>query len=132
VGKQTTPHPGAHSEEAGWPWWPHPEDAVLEYLGTWVKTVSLPFQPSKALDSVDSDEDSALVTLSFALCVLGRRTLGTASHNMAVRYPGRWLGFPGLVRGPVVYVLTASICHFLKSWAFKLGCWCFFQTLFPR
>ncbi|RLV98563.1 hypothetical protein DV515_00010660 [Chloebia gouldiae] len=34
---------------------------------------------------LDSDEDSPLVTLSFALCILGRRALGTASHNMAIR-----------------------------------------------
>uniref|UniRef100_A0A3Q4HMA6 Pecanex-like protein n=1 Tax=Neolamprologus brichardi TaxID=32507 RepID=A0A3Q4HMA6_NEOBR len=32
---------------------------------------------------VDSDEDSPLVTLSYALSVLGRRSLGTASHNMS-------------------------------------------------
>lgn len=47
---------------------------------------SLFFQLSKALDPVDSDEDSPLVTLSFALCILGRRALGTAAHNMAMRY----------------------------------------------
>lgn len=46
---------------------------------------SLLFQPSKNLDS---DEDSPLVTLSFALCILGRRALGTAAHNMAIRYLG--------------------------------------------
>lgn len=44
------------------------------------------FQLSKTLEHVDSDEDSALVTLSFALCILGRRALGTAAHNMAMRY----------------------------------------------
>uniref|UniRef100_A0A3Q4AZ95 Pecanex-like protein n=1 Tax=Mola mola TaxID=94237 RepID=A0A3Q4AZ95_MOLML len=32
---------------------------------------------------VDSDEDSPLVTLCYALSVLGRRSLGTASHNMS-------------------------------------------------
>lgn len=46
-------------------------------------------QPPKALDS---DEDSALVTLSFALCILGRRALGTAAHNTALRYLGGRLG----------------------------------------
>lgn len=35
---------------------------------------------------VDSDEDSPLVTLCYALSVLGRRSLGTASHNMSNRY----------------------------------------------
>lgn len=44
------------------------------------------FQLSKTLEHVDSDEDSALVTLAFALCILGRRALGTAAHNMAMRY----------------------------------------------
>ncbi|OWK08053.1 hypothetical protein Celaphus_00008136 [Cervus elaphus hippelaphus] len=39
-------------------------------------------EPSKPLES---DEDSPLVTLSFALCILGRRALGTAAHNMALR-----------------------------------------------
>lgn len=38
---------------------------------------------------MDSDEDSPLVTLSFALCILGRRALGTAAHNMAMRYLGK-------------------------------------------
>ena len=49
---------------------------------------SLLFQPLKPLES---DEDSPLVTLSFALCILGRRALGTAAHNMALRYLGRQL-----------------------------------------
>nr|XP_012593695.1 pecanex-like protein 2 isoform X4 [Microcebus murinus] len=40
-------------------------------------------EPAKTV--VDSDEDSPLVTLSFALCVLGRRALGTAAHSMAIR-----------------------------------------------
>uniref|UniRef100_A0A8C0ZTE4 Pecanex-like protein n=1 Tax=Castor canadensis TaxID=51338 RepID=A0A8C0ZTE4_CASCN len=56
-------------------------------------------EPSKALDSVDSDEDSALVTLSFALCVLGRRTLGTASHNMAVSLDSFLYGLHTLFKG---------------------------------
>lgn len=38
-----------------------------------------------SVQPVDSDEDSALVTLSYALSVLGRRSLGTASHNMSNR-----------------------------------------------
>lgn len=60
-------------------------DPVTVHDGTWgkVEWTSLLFQPSKNLDS---DEDSPLVTLSFALCILGRRALGTAAHNMALRY----------------------------------------------
>lgn len=54
-----------------------------------VKLTSLLFQSSKNLDS---DEDSPLVTLSFALCILGRRALGTAAHNMALRYWGGTVG----------------------------------------
>lgn len=34
----------------------------------------------------DVGKDSSLVTLCFALSLLGRRTLGTASHNTAARY----------------------------------------------
>lgn len=65
---------------------------------------SLFFQLSKTLDHVDSDEDSALVTLSFALCILGRRALGTAAHNMAMRYSWDRLGCLGLMQVPGAYV----------------------------
>lgn len=68
----------------------HPDTLPLWFcvLAYWnpcerVEWTSLLFQPSKNLDS---DEDSPLVTLSFALCILGRRALGTAAHNMALRY----------------------------------------------
>ncbi|MBZ3881663.1 Pecanex-like protein 2 [Sciurus carolinensis] len=53
-------------------------------------------QPSKALDS---DEDSPLVTLSFALCVLGRRALGTAAHNMALSLDAFLHGLHALFKG---------------------------------
>ncbi|ETE65321.1 Pecanex-like protein 2, partial [Ophiophagus hannah] len=43
------------------------------------------FCAGKRVEPVECDEDSPLVTLSFALCILGRRALGTASHNMAIR-----------------------------------------------
>lgn len=47
------------------------------------------FPPTSVLrlcvQPVDSDEDSPLVTLCYALSVLGRRSLGTASHNMSNR-----------------------------------------------
>lgn len=41
--------------------------------------------PCVCVQPVDSDEDSPLVTLCYALSVLGRRSLGTASHNMSNR-----------------------------------------------
>lgn len=51
----------------------------LNYKPVFVIMCDLCFQP------VDSDEDSHLVTLCYALSVLGRRSLGTASHNMSNR-----------------------------------------------
>ncbi|XP_055473540.1 pecanex-like protein 2 [Psammomys obesus] len=54
---------------------------------------------SKALDHVDSDEDSPLVTLSFALCILGRRALGTAAHSMAMSLDSFLYGLHALFKG---------------------------------
>ncbi|XP_063116123.1 pecanex-like protein 2 isoform X3 [Cavia porcellus] len=53
-------------------------------------------EPSK---TVDSDEDSPLVTLSFALCILGRRALGTAAHNMAMSLDSFLYGLHALFKG---------------------------------
>ncbi|XP_067567184.1 pecanex-like protein 2 isoform X3 [Pseudorca crassidens] len=53
-------------------------------------------EPSKHLDS---DEDSPLVTLSFALCILGRRALGTAAHNMALSLDSFLYGLHTLFKG---------------------------------
>ncbi|CAO2609362.1 Pecanex-like protein 2 [Lemmus lemmus] len=53
----------------------------------------------EALDPVDSDEDSPLVTLSFALCILGRRALGTAAHNMAMSLDSFLYGLHALFKG---------------------------------
>uniref|UniRef100_A0A8C2SWK9 Pecanex-like protein n=1 Tax=Coturnix japonica TaxID=93934 RepID=A0A8C2SWK9_COTJA len=44
-------------------------------------------------------EDSPLVTLSFALCILGRRALGTASHNMAISLDSFLYGLHALFKG---------------------------------
>uniref|UniRef100_A0A3Q0REG4 Pecanex-like protein n=1 Tax=Amphilophus citrinellus TaxID=61819 RepID=A0A3Q0REG4_AMPCI len=46
-----------------------------------------------------SDEDSPLVTLSYALSVLGRRSLGTASHNMSNSLESFLYGFNTLFKG---------------------------------
>ncbi|KAM8819372.1 pecanex-like protein 2 [Rhynchonycteris naso] len=53
-------------------------------------------EPSNTLDS---DEDSPLVTLSFALCILGRRALGTAAHNMALSLDSFLYGLHTLFKG---------------------------------
>ncbi|XP_058525341.1 pecanex-like protein 2 [Ochotona princeps] len=53
-------------------------------------------EPAK---TVDSDEDSPLVTLSFALCILGRRALGTAAHNMALSLDSFLYGLHALFKG---------------------------------
>uniref|UniRef100_A0A673W5C7 Pecanex-like protein n=1 Tax=Salmo trutta TaxID=8032 RepID=A0A673W5C7_SALTR len=51
-------------------------------------------------DPVDCDEDSPLVTLCYALSVLGRRSLGTASHNMSNSLDNSFLyGFNTLFKG---------------------------------
>uniref|UniRef100_A0A4W4E8H4 Pecanex-like protein n=1 Tax=Electrophorus electricus TaxID=8005 RepID=A0A4W4E8H4_ELEEL len=47
----------------------------------------------------ECDEDSALVTLCFALSVLGRRALGTASHNMSNSLESFLYGFNTLFKG---------------------------------
>ncbi|XP_056147775.1 pecanex-like protein 1 [Lampris incognitus] len=48
---------------------------------------------------MESDEDSPLVTLSYALSVLGRRSLGTASHNMSNSLESFLYGFNTLFKG---------------------------------
>lgn len=53
-------------------------------------------EPSKALDS---DEDSPLVTLTFALCILGRRALGTAAHSVALSLDSFLYGLHALFKG---------------------------------
>ncbi|XP_037676947.1 pecanex-like protein 2 isoform X1 [Choloepus didactylus] len=53
-------------------------------------------EPSTTLDS---DEDSPLVTLSFALCILARRALGTAAHNMAISLDSFLYGLHALFKG---------------------------------
>uniref|UniRef100_A0A803Y8T7 Pecanex-like protein n=1 Tax=Meleagris gallopavo TaxID=9103 RepID=A0A803Y8T7_MELGA len=53
----------------------------------------------KRAEHLDSDEDSPLVTLSFALCILGRRALGTASHNMAISLDSFLYGLHALFKG---------------------------------
>ncbi|ELW68146.1 Pecanex-like protein 2 [Tupaia chinensis] len=49
--------------------------------------------------AASGDEDSPLVTLSFALCILGRRALGTAAHNMALSLDSFLYGLHTLFKG---------------------------------
>ncbi|XP_077202313.1 pecanex-like protein 2 isoform X2 [Paroedura picta] len=57
------------------------------------------FCAGKRVEPIDCDEDSPLVTLSFALCILGRRALGTASHNMAISLESFLYGLHALFKG---------------------------------
>ncbi|XP_061846073.1 pecanex-like protein 2 [Colius striatus] len=57
------------------------------------------FCARKRVEQLDSDEDSPLVTLSFALCILGRRALGTAAHNMAISLDSFLYGLHALFKG---------------------------------
>ncbi|XP_062852395.1 pecanex-like protein 2 [Trichomycterus rosablanca] len=54
---------------------------------------------SKMDEPVECGEDSPLVTLCFALSVLGRRCLGTASHNMSNSLESFLFGFSTLFKG---------------------------------
>ncbi|KAL4640844.1 pecanex-like protein 2 isoform X2 [Arapaima gigas] len=54
---------------------------------------------SKQDEPVECDEDSTLVTLCFALSVLGRRSLGAASHNMSNSLESFLYGFNALFKG---------------------------------
>ncbi|XP_036309261.1 pecanex-like protein 2 [Pipistrellus kuhlii] len=53
----------------------------------------------EAPQTLDSDEDSPLVTLAFALCILGRRALGTASHSLALSLDSFLHGLHALFKG---------------------------------
>ncbi|XP_077781916.1 pecanex-like protein 2 isoform X3 [Podarcis muralis] len=57
------------------------------------------FCAAKRMEPIECDEDSPLVTLSFALCILGRRALGTASHNMAISLESFLHGLHALFKG---------------------------------
>nr|XP_055026955.1 pecanex-like protein 2 isoform X1 [Misgurnus anguillicaudatus] len=54
---------------------------------------------NKLEEPADSDEDSALVTLCFALSVLGRRSLSTAAHNRSNSLDSFLYGFNSLFKG---------------------------------
>uniref|UniRef100_A0A671L998 Pecanex-like protein n=1 Tax=Sinocyclocheilus anshuiensis TaxID=1608454 RepID=A0A671L998_9TELE len=54
---------------------------------------------NKLKEPVDSDEDSPLVTLCFALSVLGRRSLSTAAHNRSNSLESFLYGFNTLFKG---------------------------------
>nr|XP_014348542.1 PREDICTED: pecanex-like protein 1 [Latimeria chalumnae] len=61
---------------------------------TWIQYCS-----SRREKVLDADKDSALVTLCYGLCVLGRRALGTASHHMSSNLESFLYGLHALFKG---------------------------------
>ncbi|XP_030050846.1 pecanex-like protein 2 [Microcaecilia unicolor] len=57
------------------------------------------FCGGKRRKPVICDENSPFVTLSFALCLLGRRALGTAAHNMSISLDSFLYGLHALFKG---------------------------------
>ncbi|XP_029114134.1 pecanex-like protein 1 isoform X2 [Scleropages formosus] len=54
---------------------------------------------SRRQKPLDCEKDSALVTLCYGLCVLGRRALGTASHHMSSNLESFLYGLHALFKG---------------------------------
>ncbi|XP_069463083.1 pecanex-like protein 2 isoform X2 [Ambystoma mexicanum] len=54
---------------------------------------------SKRREHMNIDEDSGLVTLTFALSILGRRALGTAAHHMSISLDSFLHGLHSLFKG---------------------------------
>ncbi|XP_061098585.1 pecanex-like protein 1 isoform X1 [Conger conger] len=63
------------------------------YLG-WIQYCN-----SRRPKHLESEKDSALVTLCYGLCVLGRRALGTASHHMSSNLESFLYGLHALFKG---------------------------------
>nr|Q98UF7.1 RecName: Full=Pecanex-like protein 1; AltName: Full=Pecanex homolog protein 1 [Takifugu rubripes]AAK13590.1 pecanex [Takifugu rubripes] len=63
------------------------------YLG-WIQYCN-----SRRTKPLDSEKDSALVLLCFGLCVLGRRALGTAAHQMSSNLESFLYGLHALFKG---------------------------------
>ncbi|XP_041121337.1 pecanex-like protein 1 isoform X4 [Polyodon spathula] len=63
------------------------------YLG-WIQ-----YCASRRVKPLNSDKDSAVVTLCYGLCVLGRRALGTASHHMSSNLESFLYGLHALFKG---------------------------------
>ncbi|XP_008821437.1 pecanex-like protein 1 isoform X3 [Nannospalax galili] len=69
------------------------ESFCVIYLN-WIEYCS-----SRRAKPVEVDKDSSLVTLCYGLCVLGRRALGTASHNMSSNLESFLYGLHALFKG---------------------------------
>ncbi|XP_072136460.1 LOW QUALITY PROTEIN: pecanex-like protein 2 [Mobula birostris] len=67
---------------------------------------------SKRTKPVSSDGDSPLVTLCYSLSILGRRALGTATHNMSISLESFLYGFHALFKGD--FRITAK-----QEWVFE-------------
>ncbi|KAM5129858.1 pecanex-like protein 1 isoform 7-T7 [Mantella aurantiaca] len=69
------------------------ESFCASYLN-WIKYCS-----SRREKPFDAEKDSALVTLCYGLCILGRRALGTASHHMSSNLESFLYGLHALFKG---------------------------------
>uniref|UniRef100_UPI00398F0BAF pecanex-like protein 2 n=1 Tax=Pristiophorus japonicus TaxID=55135 RepID=UPI00398F0BAF len=67
---------------------------------------------SKRTKPVSSDGDSPLVTLCYSLSILGRRALGTATHNMSISLESFLYGLHALFKGD--FRITAK-----QEWIFE-------------
>nr|XP_006812532.1 PREDICTED: pecanex-like protein 1-like [Saccoglossus kowalevskii] len=56
-------------------------NAFCNTYGEWIQ-----YCANRRQQDIEAERDSALVTLCFALCILGRRALGTASHHLSARH----------------------------------------------
>lgn len=69
------------------------ESFCVSYLN-WIKYCS-----SRREKPIEAEKDSALVTLCYGLCILGRRALGTASHHMSSNLESFLYGLHALFKG---------------------------------
>ncbi|KAM4662611.1 pecanex-like protein 1 isoform 1-T1 [Discoglossus pictus] len=69
------------------------ESFCASYLN-WIK-----YCASRREKPLDAEKDSALVTLCYGLCILGRRALGTASHHMSSNLESFLYGLHALFKG---------------------------------
>lgn len=69
------------------------ESFCASYLN-WIKYCS-----SRREKPIEAEKDSALVTLCYGLCILGRRALGTASHHMSSNLESFLYGLHALFKG---------------------------------
>jgi hypothetical protein len=97
-------------------WFRMPEDSTL-HCPSWI-LISFLFQP------VSNGKDSVLVSLCFALSLLGRRTLGAASqHNTVSRWESLFILSYCQCHDSLILILW-SILSVLHAICFKRACSC--------